>query len=76
MADQTSGTNAAAAADAFDFRLYRYTPSLSAAIVFVVIFAILSALHVARIQRHRSYYFTAFTIGGFCKAHPYERLIY
>lgn len=69
MADQINGTDsaAAAAADAFDFRLYRYTPSLSAAIVFVAVFAILTAMHIWRIQRHRSFYFTAFTIGGVCK---------
>ncbi|ETS77968.1 hypothetical protein PFICI_10030 [Pestalotiopsis fici W106-1] len=69
MASQNNSTDAqaaaAAAAGAFDFKLYRYTPSLPAAIVFVVVFAILSSLHVARIQRHRSYYFTAFTVGGF-----------
>lgn len=74
MADQTNGTDsaaaaaaAAAAAEAFDFRLYRYTPSLPAAIVFVAVFAILTAMHIWRIQRHRSFYFTAFTIGGACK---------
>lgn len=55
-------------ASAFDFRLYRYTPSLPAAIVFVVVFAVLSGLHTWRLMRHRALYFTAFTIGGYCKA--------
>ncbi|KAI0835138.1 RTA1-domain-containing protein [Hypoxylon sp. FL0890] len=55
---------AAAAAGAFDFKLYRYDPSLAAAIVFVVVFAILTALHTWRLYRNHAVYFTAFTIGG------------
>ena len=58
---------AAAATDAFDFRLYRYTPSLPAATVFVVVFAVLSGLHTWKLLKHRAYYFTAFTVGGYCK---------
>jgi hypothetical protein len=54
-------------ADAFDFKLYRYGPSLPAAVVSVVIFAILTAAHAWRLFRVRAYYFTAFTIGGLCK---------
>ncbi|KAK8137301.1 hypothetical protein PG984_005241 [Apiospora sp. TS-2023a] len=56
---------AAAASDAFDFKLYRYTPSLPAAIVFAAVFAVLSALHTWQLARHRAYYFTAFTVGGY-----------
>ncbi|RGP62620.1 hypothetical protein FSPOR_9199 [Fusarium sporotrichioides] len=55
MSDPSSG---------FDFKLYRYDPSLPAAIVSVVIFAILTAAHTWRLFRVRAYYFTAFTIGG------------
>ncbi|KAJ1323927.1 RTA1 domain-containing protein [Microdochium nivale] len=55
----------AAGAGGFDFALYRYELSLPAAIAAVVIFLILSLLHTWRIVRHRSFYFTAFTIGGF-----------
>ncbi|KAH6691492.1 RTA1 like protein-domain-containing protein [Plectosphaerella plurivora] len=53
-----------AAAEAFDFQLYRYTPSLAAAIVSVIVFAILTILHTWRMFRARAFYFTAFTIGG------------
>ncbi|KAF9872459.1 hypothetical protein CkaCkLH20_09956 [Colletotrichum karsti] len=49
---------------AFDFQLYRYTPSLPAAIASVVVFAILTLLHFWRLFRYRAFYFTAFTIGG------------
>ncbi|KAF4445454.1 hypothetical protein F53441_10796 [Fusarium austroafricanum] len=52
-------------AEAFDFKLYRYNPSLAAAIVSVAIFAILSVLHVWRLIRVRAYYFTPFVVGGF-----------
>ncbi|KAM0231295.1 hypothetical protein ACHAPO_008679 [Fusarium lateritium] len=56
--------NASYDADAFDFKLYRYNPSLPAAVVSVVVFAILTAAHTWRLFRVRAYYFTAFTIGG------------
>lgn len=68
MADDAVG--AAAGAESFDFKLYRYTPSLPAAVVFVIIFAVLSALHTWKLLRYRAYYFTAFTIGGYCKETP------
>ncbi|KAK8118757.1 RTA1 domain-containing protein [Apiospora kogelbergensis] len=55
----------AAASAAFDFKLYRYTPSLPAAVVFAVFFAVLAALHTWRLLRHRAYYFTTFTVGGY-----------
>ncbi|KAK1973774.1 RTA1 domain-containing protein [Colletotrichum cereale] len=53
-----------APAELFDFKLYRYTPSLVAAIVSVIVFAALTALHTWRMLKARAYYFTAFTIGG------------
>lgn len=52
---------------AFNFQLYRYTPSLAAAVVAVAVFAILTALHTWRLLRARAFYFTAFTMGGICK---------
>jgi hypothetical protein len=52
----------------FDFKLYRYDPSLPAAIVSVAVFAILSVLHTWRMIRVRAYYFTPFVIGGFCRS--------
>ena len=53
--------------DGFNFKLYRYDPSLPAATTFVAIFAILTALHAWRLYRVRALYFTAFVIGGICK---------
>lgn len=59
-----------APAEFFDFKLYRYTPSLAAAIVSVIVFAVLTALHTWRMLKARAYYFMAFTIGGVCKFNP------
>lgn len=50
-----------------NFQLYRYTPSLAAAVVGVVVFAILTVLHTGLLLKARAFYFTAFTIGGICK---------
>lgn len=60
------GTEGEVPADGFDFQLYRYNPSLPAAIVSVAVFAILTALHCWRMHKARSFYFTAFIIGGVC----------
>lgn len=51
----------------FEFKLYQYEPSLWAAIVSAVIFAVLTVVHTWRMFRVRAFYFTAFTIGGVCK---------
>jgi hypothetical protein len=48
----------------YDFKLYRYDPSLPAAIVATIIFAILTALHFWRLRRAGAVYFTPFLIGG------------
>ncbi|KAH9906902.1 RTA1 like protein-domain-containing protein [Xylariomycetidae sp. FL2044] len=68
--------NSAAADGGFDFKLYRYTPSLPAAVVFVIVFAILSVLHTWKITKHRALYFTAFTIGGYFETIGYAGRIW
>lgn len=50
----------------FDFKLYRYTPSLEGAIVSLIVFALLTIAHYWRLKKARAYYFTVFTIGGLC----------
>ncbi|RKL41651.1 hypothetical protein BFJ72_g5543 [Fusarium proliferatum] len=47
-----------------DFKLYRYTPSLPAAIATLVIFAILSCFHIWRLSKARAWYFIPFAVGG------------
>lgn len=58
----------APAEQSFDFKLYRYNPSLPAAIVAVVVFAILTAYHGWLMRRWKAYYFTPFFIGGVCES--------
>jgi hypothetical protein len=52
------------AAEGYDFKLYRYEPSLPAAIVTTIVFAILTAVHFWRLRRVGAVYFTPFLIGG------------
>ncbi|KAI4119305.1 MAG: hypothetical protein LQ345_000774 [Seirophora villosa] len=44
--------------------LYRYTPSLAAAVIAIVVFTVLSALHTYRMIRSRLWFCLPFTIGG------------
>jgi hypothetical protein len=53
--------------DFTDFKLYRYTPSLPAAVIATVVFGILTVLHAWRMVRARAWYFTPFAVGGICK---------
>lgn len=50
-----------------DFALYRYTPSIAAAVIFAVIFLILTILHGIRLWQHRTYFFVPFIIGLLCE---------
>lgn len=55
---------ARAAEEKVKFELYRYTPSLPAGVIAATVFGVLTALHLWRMFRHRSFYFIAFTVGG------------
>lgn len=50
-----------------DFKLYRYTPSLVAAILFTVLFVLATFYHLYQVVRTRAWYFIVFVIGGACK---------
>jgi hypothetical protein len=54
------------ATETVDFKLYRYDPSLAAAIVFVVLFFIITALHFYQMMRTRTWIFVPFVLGGIC----------
>ncbi|ODM19766.1 hypothetical protein SI65_04752 [Aspergillus cristatus] len=47
-----------------DFKLYRYTPSLAAAVIFIVLFVLITVYHLYQVARARCWYFTVFVIGG------------
>lgn len=57
-----------------DFQLYRYTPSLVAAVIFIVLFALISMYHFYQVARSRSWYFIIFILGGVCEQHPHTTL--
>jgi hypothetical protein len=48
----------------YDFKLYRYDPSLPAAIIATIVFAVLTSIHFWRLKTARALYFTPFLIGG------------
>lgn len=48
----------------FDFKLYRYTPSLVAAVIFIVLFVLTTTYHLWQTFRARSWYFLIFVTGG------------
>lgn len=61
MSSSDSGTG-------IDFQLYRYTPSLAAAILFLVLFVLITAYHIYQVIRMRSWYMLVFVTGGVCKS--------
>lgn len=51
------------------FKLYRYDPSMVAAVIFIILFLIISALHTYQLVRTKTWFFIPFLIGGYCKMH-------
>jgi hypothetical protein len=48
----------------YDFKLFRYVPSLPAALVATILFGLLSAAHIFKLFRHKTYFCIPFIIGG------------
>ena len=57
------------AEETVDFKLYRYNPSMAAAIIFIILFFLITALHFYQMMRTRTWIFIPFVIGGVCKLH-------
>lgn len=53
--------------DAGNFVLYRYNPSMAAAVVFIILFLVATTLHTYQLLRTRTWFLIPFVIGGFCK---------
>jgi hypothetical protein len=51
----------------FDWKMYRYTPSLAAAILFLTLFTILTVLHVYSYTRSRRTSIIYIILGGLCE---------
>ncbi|PYH41652.1 RTA1 domain-containing protein [Aspergillus saccharolyticus JOP 1030-1] len=69
-------TDAAQEQNAGYFALYRYTPSIAAAVVFTGVFCVLAILHLYRIIRHRTIFFIPFLIGLIFEAAGYIARIF
>jgi hypothetical protein len=50
------------------YPLYKYVPSLAAAVLFCVLFGITTLFHIWQIARKRVYFMIPFAIGGVCKS--------
>lgn len=46
---------------------YEYYPSMGAAVVFIVLFAIVTLMHTFHLFRTRTWFFIPLLIGGYCK---------
>jgi len=53
------------AEEQIDFKLYRYTPSKAAAIIFVILFLLISVVHLYQMIRTKTWIMIAFVTGGF-----------
>ncbi|KAL4764899.1 RTA1 like protein-domain-containing protein [Aspergillus foveolatus] len=58
------------------FALYRYTPSIPAAAVFVAVFVALAVFHGVFLVRHRALFFIPFIVGLFFEAAGYAARIF
>lgn len=56
-----------------DFKKYHYHPSLGAAILFIILFSLVTAAHTWKLFRTRTWFFIPFVIGGFCKSIPVDQ---
>jgi hypothetical protein len=48
------------------FQYYRYTPSIPAAIAFVIFFAVTAGLHTYQLARTRTWILLPLVLGGYC----------
>ncbi|GAQ07472.1 protein RTM1 [Aspergillus lentulus] len=53
------------ATEASSFKLYRYDPSIGAAVVFVLLFVVGSCIHTYQVARTRTWFFVPFVLGGY-----------
>ncbi|KAF9886484.1 hypothetical protein FE257_011391 [Aspergillus nanangensis] len=52
------------AGSGFTFKLYRYTPSLAPAVLFLILFIVITAIHLYQVIRMRSWYMLVLVTGG------------
>jgi hypothetical protein len=47
-----------------DFKLYRYDPSMAAAVIFIILFILVTTLHFYHMIRTKTYFFVPLVMGG------------
>lgn len=57
-----------------DWKAYYYEPSLPAAIIFIVLFALSTSLHMFQMIRSRTWFMVPFVIGCICKKSSIKHL--
>jgi hypothetical protein len=50
-----------------EWNLYGYTPSITAAVIFIILFACSTTYHGIQLTKARCWYFIPFVVGGVCK---------
>ncbi|CAH0054382.1 unnamed protein product [Clonostachys solani] len=53
--------------DEISFELFRYDPSLAAAVIFIILFLLITIVHAYQMFRTRTWFFIPFVIGGCCQ---------
>ena len=56
--------------EAVDFKLFRYDPNLGAAVFFILLFTAAASLHTYQYVVTKTWFFTAFIVGCWCKSAP------
>ena len=54
--------------EAVDFKLFRYDPNLGAAVFFMLLFTAAASLHTYQYVVTKTWFFTAFIVGCWCKS--------
>lgn len=49
------------------YPLYRYEPSIAAAVIFCILFLLATIIHSVQMVKTRTWFLTAFVLGGLCK---------
>lgn len=49
------------------FDLYSYDPSMAAAVIFIILFLLITIIHTYQMFRTRTWFFIPFLLGGCCE---------
>lgn len=61
------------AANANQFRLYHYDPTVAGAVIFVLLFLATTALHFWQLFKSRCWFLLPLAIGGICELYGVDR---